>query len=551
MALNLSRSSRLFVVNTYKNDKTAERAVINDAASGLAATNMLEIPILASYSFSQASETQEITVSEAGDDPVRGQRIFNTAINPGEFSFTSYVRNMQVYKDDENNTNADVVTSTVFAGFEGMHILADMPLWLAAVSDKATEATNTPISAHTSTVIQAGSTTSTTTRAPARVAANNYRIVPGFSNKNQLGKLDFFLVIDNVVYRLGKSAINTIELDFSIDGIAMVTYTGFCETVKDVSEDFKTLTIGNIFTSAFTTVNKPFNNINGVALPSVSSGTATVDPKLIINKLSTVLIVRNTETTPRTFKYTNTAGIKLTDTVNQPLAIAFDTNKFITSKTGSSITVKEAIDQVNTNMALELLPWYLSLSDDGKTFYLENTSLNISNPKDLDNTTLTAPTMDITINGLIFDITITPIASTGTSTEYKLALTGGSITISNNITYLTPEELARVNKPLDHFTGTRTISGSFTAYLRSGRKQSSSLLKGMVEGTTYTEEKFGVILTMGGDFNTANTLSVIMPRCHLSIPTINVDDVISTEITMTGLGTKLDANNEFIIYGKA
>ena len=49
--------------------------------------------------------------------------------------------------------------------------------------------------------------------------------------------------------------------------------------------------------------------------------------------------------------------------------------------------------------------------------------------------------------------------------SYSVTLTGGNITVSNNISYITPEELGIVNVPIGHVTGTRAISGSFTCYL--------------------------------------------------------------------------------------
>ena len=48
---------------------------------------------------------------------------------------------------------------------------------------------------------------------------------------------------------------------------------------------------------------------------------------------------------------------------------------------------------------------------------------------------------------------------------YNIVLTGGSINFENNISYLTPEELGQVNKPLGNITGTRSISGNLTCYL--------------------------------------------------------------------------------------
>ena len=51
------------------------------------------------------------------------------------------------------------------------------------------------------------------------------------------------------------------------------------------------------------------------------------------------------------------------------------------------------------------------------------------------------------------------------SGSYNLTLTGGNITISNNISYLVPEELGSVNVPIEHVTGGRTVNGNFTCYL--------------------------------------------------------------------------------------
>ena len=48
---------------------------------------------------------------------------------------------------------------------------------------------------------------------------------------------------------------------------------------------------------------------------------------------------------------------------------------------------------------------------------------------------------------------------------YSIVLTGGSITIENNINYLVPEELGLVNIPLANVTGPRSISGNITCLL--------------------------------------------------------------------------------------
>ena len=61
--------------------------------------------------------------------------------------------------------------------------------------------------------------------------------------------------------------------------------------------------------------------------------------------------------------------------------------------------------------------------------------------------------------------------------SYSVTLTGGNITVSNNISYITPEELGIVNVPIGHVTGTRAISGSFTCYLTEDTGQLLMLLQ--------------------------------------------------------------------------
>ena len=58
-------------------------------------------------------------------------------------------------------------------------------------------------------------------------------------------------------------------------------------------------------------------------------------------------------------------------------------------------------------------------------------------------------------------------ASDSYETSYSVAITGGNVTFSNNVSYLTPEELGKVNQPIEHVTGPRSVTGSLTCYLAS------------------------------------------------------------------------------------
>jgi hypothetical protein len=140
----------------------------------------------------------------------------------------------------------------------------------------------------------------------------------------------------------------------------------------------------------------------------------------------------------------------------------------------------------------------------------------------------------------------------GTGTSYTIAITGGSLTIANNITYLTPANLGVVNQPITYFAGTRAISGQVTAYLRTGTNTSASLLQDLLASAdTADETKFKVAMQLGGA-TTANRIELDMPACVLKIPTVNAEQVISTQIEFmpqayTGAEYDLEETNELVI----
>ena len=144
---------------------------------------------------------------------------------------------------------------------------------------------------------------------------------------------------------------------------------------------------------------------------------------------------------------------------------------------------------------------------------------------------------------------LTELVASSTSptsvSAYALTLTGGSITISNNMTFLTPETLGVVNTPLDHVTGTRSISGSFTCYLSNTSNSSMDLFENLIGGTSTVTNDFDLNFKIGG--SSAPRLEFDMPACHLEVPTHSIDDVISLEVTFHALGTDIDSTDELAI----
>jgi hypothetical protein len=143
---------------------------------------------------------------------------------------------------------------------------------------------------------------------------------------------------------------------------------------------------------------------------------------------------------------------------------------------------------------------------------------------------------------------VSAVASSPTTTTYALTLTGGSITISNNITFLTPEVLGVVNKPIGHVTGTRTISGTFTCYLDEVANGSIDLFQDLLEkGLTTVTNQFALDFYVGGGGgNVPNPPGVqfSFPQAHLEIPSVTFDDVISTEVNWHALPTTISSADE-------
>ena len=125
-------------------------------------------------------------------------------------------------------------------------------------------------------------------------------------------------------------------------------------------------------------------------------------------------------------------------------------------------------------------------------------------------------------------------------------ITGGSITLSNNLTYLTPANLGVVNLPITYFTGTRSITGTLTAYLRSGNTATGGLLKGLIDSAaTEINPSYAINIQMGGSSGTH--VDVGLPAAMLQIPTVNTEQVISTTLTFTGQGSTTGATPAFDI----
>lgn len=366
MALNLLRNARLFVST-------------DSAGTALTDDNTWEIPLLNDFSFSQAAETSDITVSEAGATPTRGGLRFSTALNPVDWSFSTYMRPYKINASATQNAS--------------QHRCVERILWHGLLSNNAVN-----FGTAGNADIRATSTTS-------------FDIVTTGSNLHKFTTLYFYIKADNVWYKISGVQVNQAEVDFGIDTIGQITWSGFGTSMAKITQP-------------------------------ASSSTASL----------------------KVIEYSSPVAL-----TNVTAASAFDMDYIIQKYTRLTIT-----DNRNT--------------------------------------------------------------SGHSAQAYTIPITGGTLTFNNNITFLTPETLGVVNTPIGSFTGSREISGSVTAYLRTGAAgDPGDLLEDLLGFTSETTTSYKVDFVAGGVAGTDPTVQFTMNHCHVSIPTVDVQDVLSVTIDFKAL----------------
>lgn len=233
MALNLVRNSRVFFTTNVDGDGVVIKTGINS-------TNTFEIQVLDGFSFSQNTTTETVTLSEAGSAPSRGQRSFSTSLDPVEFSMSTYIRPKFVELGASDEVQAE-----------------EQYLWNALTG--------------TGAIGQSGAGWTATAGATpvSTVAWNN-------SNAHQLQKFGMLIWVDNVLFTIDNCALDQATIDFALDGIATVAWTG--RGTKLTVFEGTTLSSASLFGGA-----------DGFAgTPKLKDTTA----KYLANKLSTCVMVK-------------------------------------------------------------------------------------------------------------------------------------------------------------------------------------------------------------------------------------------------------------------
>lgn len=136
----------------------------------------------------------------------------------------------------------------------------------------------------------------------------------------------------------------------------------------------------------------------------------------------------------------------------------------------------------------------------------------------------------------------------GSAIDYTLTLTGGSITFNNGMSFLTPETLGVVNVPLGHVVGTRSVSGTFTAYADELTNGPIDLYEDLIQATNIVTNSFKLNFYIGGKASattaTAPGIMLSLPTSHLEIPSLQSNDILSFEANFTALPSNISGTNE-------
>lgn len=460
-----------------------------------------EVPVLDGFSFSQGNNTSEITLNEmesSGGISRRGRRAFNDSLAPGEWSLSTYVRPFVAAVGTANGTadslanvhaveevlwgmmaggnaydtgkfdfeNTTAINATAMVQGETYEIVTvgntDFTVSNVATFEAGVTAASTVGLVITAGSVAAQGTGTVKRKVTSHTTAQN-RVSFHASNSSTLGTANIYFVLgdaNRTVMKLTEAVVNEASIDFEIDGIATIAWSGQCSEVLDFS--------GSV---------KESNDLPANADTTHDGGTIAV------------------------------GDVWLDSNDGHRLYVMTDVGS------GSEAATPYAVNEAITDTSNFIRNRLTTLTVDGT-----NTS------------------------GLL-------------NAGYDLTLTGGNISVSNNVTFITPEEIGLVNVPIGHVTGTRSVTGSFTCYLsvnsaaRDGTgDKSRDLFEDLRALTTTVTNNVGLTFSIGGA--SGKRLEIVCPTAHLEIPTHSIEDVISLETSFQALPATIDNTDEVTLTYK-
>ena len=476
MAYNLSRNSRLFVTT---NVNTSTGAVLT---TGMTPNNCWELNILDGFKFSQDTAQTNIQINEAGTAPLRGQQAFNTALNPVDISFSTYIR--PKLSNNEVKPDEQILWNALFGavGIDGNTYI-----------DTGTLTTATTIS-----VTGSGVTFGRASTLSGTVTLQGATITNAVAGT--------WYNIKNVTASGGSSWEGPAKLrDYTAGGSVVLEYA----TPPAANATTAVSAVGaKLDKAAWTSL--PSHAGRSVACAQVS--TAPSNRNQLI-PLGFIFVVDNVS-----YAINNCAmdGATVDFGLDAIATVAWSAKGTSITKLASNITATGGGAMSG------------GVTGTGYTDKCPATSPYITNK-------LSTLTLKSKLYGTDGTAGIT----------YSVILTGGSLQIQNNISYVTPSNLGIVNTPIGYYTGSRAITGTVNAYLRTGTTNDvGDLLATMATDIgTAAQPKYYLQLEMGGSTNPTR-VEFEMPGAAISLPSVDVADVVTTSINFTAQATKNDFDSQ-------
>jgi len=489
MALNLVRNSRVFFTTNVDSAGVIQ-------ATGATSANTVELQVLDGFTFSQNTNQDTVTISEAGGAPTRGQRAFNTSLAPVDFSMSTYIR------PSKSGSVVNAEESVLWNALMGVNNIDSTGNTIGGTS---------PAFAYLFTDIDSSNTATTGTLTVT---------VTG-------GTLTSELAVGSTVVFSGLSSSTAAAIPYLNAPAKLVSFK--------LTADTASTTTGSAPTSGFKEL--VFEYANPYPHASGSAPTVTVATAAKLYKSSWA---------PATTSYSLVSSASSNFNQLQKFGLIFVVDSVAYAVDNAALnqaTIDFGLDAIAmvawTGQATSLRQISTTLS--GSTF----TGTGFSSPAAGATGALVAKNTSAQyITNKLSTVSLKSAKAIGTAaagSEYNVALTGGSITINNNISYITPANLGVVNSPVVYYTGTRAITGTMNAYLKtgSGVNGTGKLLMDMLAAASTTiEPMISLNIAIGGSSNTIK-VELDMPSATISIPTIDVQQVVSTVINFTAQGSSI------------
>lgn len=232
MALQFSRNAKVYI--------EAE----GDLTGGSPTSNPVwQMAVLDGFSFSQSINNTEVTVSEAGATSRRAKLLFNDSLAPVEWSMSTYAR---PFVSAGSGGGAADSSARVHAVEEA--------LWGMFCGAGGWDSTSKRFHRSAQSINTLAATTNTFDFNQSNISAMSdaWNLYFSFEDGANIQ-----------VYKLNQSVVNSVTIDFDIEGIATLQWSGFAQSITDLATAVPTRDIYENLTS---TSNYIRNRISTVTL---------------------------------------------------------------------------------------------------------------------------------------------------------------------------------------------------------------------------------------------------------------------------------------------